>query len=317
MLDLLRPKPFRGDQVAAGTVFLTVLVLLLEVRFGGRWSDEARLLVAGAAALFVLGMAVPVPPDGVGPRAYLGTLYICAWILSLVTLFNLAQVLGADGLASGTITWVGGLQTTLALFFSRRRDAASGTLLAAFAGAVTAVSFVDWTVGINDVEGARRVLLAVAVVLGLVALWQRVRGPAHGVQLLNVVGLVVLAIALTFAVPIAIDFVFGGFLDSARDIDPERRLQVGTGWSLLMLVSGMSLIAAGAADAERGNVLMGILNLLAFIGLSWRGDLVGWPILLALAAGTLLVIGLRPSTPMPPEPEYDGGDGPLVELRPT
>jgi len=63
-------------------------------------------------------------------------------------------------------------------------------------------------------------------------------------------------------------------------------------------------------------VVIGIANLVAFTLLATEGNLGGWPILLAIAAGALLVIGLRPSTPLPPEPDPPDGGGPLVELRP-
>jgi hypothetical protein len=293
-------------------VFLTVLVLLLQFRFAGSWSDGVQLLVSGGAALFVLAMALPVPTDGGGPRAYLATLYVSAWGLSLVALLNLADVLGAASLSAGTITWIAAVLTGLGMFFSRRRDAASGTLLGAVAGTVAFVELVNWTVGLDSFAEVRRAMLVVAIVLGLGALWQRVRGPAHGVQLLNALGLVVLFIAGTLGLDVILGLggaVFGGPV--------EFDAHVGIGWEILVLATGISLVAAGAADGERGNVVIGIANLALFTVLASSGDLIGWPILLALAAGTLLVIGLRPSTPMPPEPEAGDGPGPLVTLRPS
>jgi hypothetical protein len=62
-------------------------------------------------------------------------------------------------------------------------------------------------------------------------------------------------------------------------------------------------------------VLLGALVLVGFVGTTMRGDLVGWPILLAVAAGGMLVIGLRPTRPMPPPPEDDGDAVEPLPLR--
>jgi hypothetical protein len=44
-----------------------------------------------------------------------------------------------------------------------------------------------------------------------------------------------------------------------------------------------------------------------------RATLVGWPLVLAAGAGGLLVIGLRPSRPLPPEPSR--GEAHVFEIR--
>lgn len=315
MLKLLAPKPFRGDQVAAGTVCLTLLSVLLHLRFGETWARGVLLLVAALPLVFVLAMAVPVPTDGGGPRAYLATLYICSWVLTLLTAFALADLLDAS-LSAKNPTWIAGVPTLLALFFSRRRDAASGTLLAGVGATVTVYAFANWIDVVGSLEATRRVLLMIAIVLALTALWQRVRGPAHGVQLLNVTGLVVLAIAVTLVIESLFGLFFGEATSFFGSADGPHAASVGWGWAALCLGTGVGLVAAGALDAERGNAVIGIANLVAFLILAEEGDLLGWPIVLALAAVVLLVIGLRPSTPLPPEPDIRDEGGPPVALRP-
>lgn len=317
MLDLLRPKPFRGDQVAAGTVVLAVLVLLLEVRFAGDWRAGVHLLYAGTATALVLGMAVAAPGEPEGPPAWHSTLYVAGFLLAGATLVNLADVLGSHG-GAGTVAWVGGALTALATWFSRGRGAASGTLLAAVAGVVTSLAVLDWTVAPHGVSPFRYLLLLDAVVLALMALWQRIRGPAHGVQLLNAAGLVLLAIAATFAADVAVRAITISFVGSEG---PAPSFHVATGWTLLVFAGGVGVLSAGAADDERGNVLVGIVLLLAFVALAGSGNLVGWPMLLAAATVALLVIGLRPSTPLPAEPPPGAGEAgrpaPLPPVRPV
>lgn len=302
MLAYIRPKPFRGDQVAAGTVVLTLLVLLLNVRFGDDWSRGVHLAYTSAAALFVLGMSVAAPMEPPGPPAWHSTLYVAGFFLAVGGLVNLADVLGSDG-GAGTVTWVGAALTLLAAWMSRVRGAASGTLLAALSAVATSVAALEWVFSPDDVSTFRYLLLLDIVVLSLMALWQRIRGPAHGVQLLNVVGLTLLAIALTFAFSM-IGGVFSGF---TGDGATPTQFHIAWGWTLLIVAGGIGILSAGAADNERGNVLVGIVLLLAFVVMANEGNLLGWPILLGGAAAALLVIGLRPSTPLPSEPPGDAG----------
>ncbi len=307
MRELLAPKPFRGDQVAAGTVVLAVLVLLLNVRMG-TWSSGVHLAYTAAAAGLVLGMSVAAPNDPAGPPAWHATLYVTGFLLALATLSRLADVLGSDG-GSGTAVWVGVLLMALTAWMSRARGSASGTLLLALTAVVTSLAALDWIFSPDGVSAFRHLLLADVVVLTLCALWQRIRGPAHGVQLLNATGLTLLAIVATFAFA-----AFGGlFLGSAGDGGPD----IAWGWSVLLLAGGIGILAAGAADRERGNVLVGILVLLAFVGVSAQGNLLGWPIPLAGAAVVLLVIGLRPSTPLPTEPPPGAGGPPPSDPLPV
>jgi hypothetical protein len=300
MRELLAPKPFRGDQVAAGTVVLSVLVLLLNVRMDG-WPGGVHLAYTAAAAALVLGMSVAAPNDPAGPPAWHATLYVAGYLLALAALVRLADVLGSDG-GAGTVVWIGVALTALTAWMSRARGSASGTLLMALTAVVTSLALLDWVASPHGLTAFRHLLLLDVVVLTLGALWQRIRGPAHGVQLLNATGLTLLAIVATFAFA-----AYGGLFGVGEDGGgPE----VAWGWSALLLAGGIGILSAGAADRERGNVLVGIVVLLAFVGVSADGDLFGWPIPLAGAAIVLLVIGLRPSTPLPTEPPAGAGGPP-------
>jgi hypothetical protein len=96
---------------------------------------------------------------------------------------------------------------------------------------------------------------------------------------------------------------------------------VAWGWELLIVAAGFGLIAYSSVDRQPGPAYLGVLNLVAFtvitsVGVSAGGaTLLGWPIALAVAAGALLVIGLRPTTPAPPPPDADAPEAPPLPLR--
>ena len=64
-----------------------------------------------------------------------------------------------------------------------------------------------------------------------------------------------------------------------------------------------------------------MLNLAAFTVITsgrvtrHGATLVGWPLVLAVGAAVLLVIGLRPTTPAPPPPDADAPPAPPLPLR--
>lgn len=299
---VLRPKPFRGDQVAAGAVVLTTLVALLLIRFDGEWASGVLLGVALAAFAFVLALAVGAPAEGDGPRPYETILHVAAFALALGALLELGGVLGAPRVPdSGTVLWTAAPLTALAAWSAAARGAATGTLLAAVAATVTGVALLDQLFGLGA-GGLRWALLVAVLVLVACSLSQRDRRRAHAVQLVNAGGLALLALALTWLVPA--EFGQGG---------PAA----GWGWQLFVLAGAFGLVADAAVDRERGSALLGVAALAAFTALARDGGLVGWPIALAAMAAVMLVVGLRPTTPAPPEP---GGEEPPppapVEVRP-
>jgi len=293
MRELLRPKPFRGDVVAAGVVVLVTLAGLLTVRFADAWGPGAHLAYAAVACAFVAAMAVLSPMERAVPRAYQSVLYVATLALTLLTLGWLARVLGDHDVGdTGTGWWVLALLSAAALAFATRRNSAVCTLLGALSGAGAVLALCDELFDPDDAATFRWLLLVLVAVLGLGAVAQRDRRRRHAVALVDAAGAACLALALTFAPGLLV--LEGG----------ERAAAVGWGWTLVVVAVGFGLIAYSSVDREPGPAYFGVLNLAAFIVLAARGDatLIGWPIVLAGAATALLVIGLRPTTPAPPPP---------------
>jgi multisubunit Na+/H+ antiporter MnhB subunit len=145
-------------------------------------------------------------------------------------------------------------------------------------------------------------LLVSAVALGLGAVALRDRARRHAVALVDVAGLSVVALGLTLLVATVLGLLTPSVLGfTAYAPDPGGP----AGWELVLLACGLGLVAYGAVDRERVPAFLGALALVLFALVASPDDhpsLVGWPLLLALAGGALLVAGLRPRPPAPPEP---------------
>jgi hypothetical protein len=312
LLDPLRPKPFRGDVIAAGVVVLTTLVWVVAARFDAAWGPGAHLAYATVAWAFVVVMAVLAPMEGAAPRAYQSVLFVASLALLAVVLDELGELLGARGAASsaGNVTWTFAVLCGASLAFAIRRNSAVCTLLGSIAGGVAVLAAVDWIWSPDGLATFRWVLLALMVVYGFLAIGQRDRRLRHGVALIDAAGLAVAAISASFVV---VD-VLGGEGD-------EPITGVGWGWELLILATGFGLIAYSSVDRQPGPAYLGVLNLGAFavitaLGVTREGaTLLGWPIALALMAAVLLAIGLRPTTPAPPPPDANAPEAPPLPLR--
>jgi hypothetical protein len=301
---MLRPLPHRGDVVAAGAVALAALVLLLQLRFDGSWPEGIHVVYAAAALVFVGTLALRAPREGDAPRAYQSALLATTFALAVPALTRVAQVFGSGGLEStGTLAWVSGALAALGFALAGARSSALCLLLGAVSLAIAVVAFVQWAFSPDGAGAARWLLLALATGFALATVAQRDRRPARAVALADAGGLAALALALSFSQEL-----FGlGATGAGRG--------PGAGWELFLYACGFGLCAFSAVDRAPGPGWIGVAVLLATTFAAARGEatLIGWPLVLAAGAGALLVIGLRPSRPLPPPPARD--DAYVVEIR--
>jgi hypothetical protein len=315
LLSPLRPKPFRGDVVAAGVVVLATLVWVVTARFSDTWGSGVHLAYAAVAWAFVTAMGVLSPMEGDEPRAYQSVLYVASVALFIDVVAQFSRVLGSDSAdSSGTLTWVLAAVAAFALAFARGRNSAVCTLLGALAGGLAVLAAVEWIWSPNGFATDRWVLLGLMVVFGFAAVGQRDRRLRHGVALIDAVGLAALAIAASFIVA-------QGFRVTIVGDEVQPPPGVAWGWELLILAVGFGLIAYSSVDRQPGPAYLGVLNLIAFTAITsleiddHGATLLGWPLVLALAATFLLAIGLRPTTPAPPPPDIDTPEPPPLPLR--
>jgi hypothetical protein len=299
---MLRPLPHRGDVVAAGAVALAALVLLLQLRFDATWAVGVHFVYAAAAFGFVGTLALRAPREGDTLRAYQSALLAATFALAVPTLARLAQVLGADGLDSaGTLAWVGGVLAGLGFAMAGARGSALCVLLGAVSAVVAVVAFIDWAFSPHGFETARWVLLVLVGALALATVAQRDLHPERAVALADAGGLTALALALTFAIePFLADIVGPG---------------AGAGWEMFLYACGFGLCAFSAVDRAPGPGWIGVAVLVVttVVAAGGKTTLLGWPLVLAIGAGALLAIGLRPSRPLPPAPTE--GDADVFEIR--
>jgi hypothetical protein len=83
-----------------------------------------------------------------------------------------------------------------------------------------------------------------------------------------------------------------------------------------VLAAGCGLVAYGAVDRAPGPAYLGVANLAAFVGsatLYQHETLLYWPLLIGVLGIGVVATGLRPRSPLPPEPSaYHAGSLPLA-----
>jgi hypothetical protein len=334
LIDPLRPKPFRGDVVAAGVVVLATLVWVVRVRFIGAWGNDVQLAWATVPWCFVTMVAILSPMERAEPRAYQSVLYVASVALAIAVVVAFSDALGADYAFSspGVTTSSMAALAVLAFAFAVLRNSAVCTLLGSLLGGTAVIAGYAWAFASEPFASYRWVLLGLMVAFAVAAIGQRDRRPRHGVALIDAAGLAVLLIGMSFLPSLTLligiepslpdnsdpflaptySFGLGGFRVAGS---------VGWGWELLILAAGFGLVAYASVDRQPGPAYFGVANLIVFAVITSFGvaaggaTLVGWPIALAVAAVALLAIGLRPTTPAPPPPNIDAPEPPPLPLR--
>jgi len=302
MLEALRPKPFRGDVIAAGVVVLVTALWVLELRWHEDVAAGVRVVYLGVAWAFVTTMAVLAEMEHPVPRAYQSVLYLASVALALAVLVELAHVLGAAAgvPGAGALTWIGALLALHAGWFAVRRNSAACTLVGAVLAGAAALAVVGWAAGDLGGPATRWLLAAELATFLFCAVGFHDRRPRHGVAFADAGGLAALAVAATLEPSAPVLGAGGG----------------GWGWELLVVAAAFGLIAYASVDREPGPAWLGAATLAFFVvRAGGGGGVVGWPLALLLVAGVLLVIGLRPTTPLPPPPDADEPVAPALPLE--
>jgi hypothetical protein len=296
---MLRPEPHRGDVIAAGAVTLAALVALLQARFDHLWGNGTHLLYTAGALGLVGTLALRAPQEGPTPRVYQSALFVVSFVLAGLALIRVAELLGADGVGSGTtVAAIAGTLGAGALIVAVARNSAVCTLLGALALLVAGGGLVSALAGEGDPQPLRWTLLALGCALILGAVATRDRHEPHAVAFADAAGFAALALAASFL------------------LAEDGRPGAGTGWELFLYACGFGLCAYSAVEREPGPGYLGVAVLAAttLVVAGDRATLLGWPLVLAVGAGALLVVGLRPSRPLPPAPDR-GEPAHVFEIR--
>jgi hypothetical protein len=308
-LELLRPPAHRGPLIAAGAVLVTLGVALEEIRLHDKLPIGIHLVILALSAAAMLALGIQAQAEDGDPPPFQSALLICGLGLLAAALLTLADVLGADFTAfpAGAVTWTSLLLAGVALWASVANGSAICALIGALALGVAALSFVNWVTGASSVTTYRWLLGLAALGYVLASLARRGSAPRHAEQLVNAAGLAVLAIAFTGVV--------NGLIGQLVPFGSGGGLLPNV-WELVVFAAGCGLVAYGAVDRAFGAIYLGAANLAGFAGsatIFQHETLLFWPLLILLLGLGAMFTGLRPRSPLPPEPSaYRSGDVPLA-----
>jgi hypothetical protein len=287
--------------IAAGAVCLGVGLALEEQRLANKLPDALHMVILLAVGALIFWLGAQAPNEGGMPPAYQSVLLVTGAFLLYAGLLTAADVLGADGdglPSAGALLWTGLVMGALLLWPAFERNSAISLLLAAILGGVALLSAWSFLFGASSPAPYRWLLAAYAAFLVLCALGLREAARRHAEVLIDAGGLAIAAIGVSSA---AVFGITGGSLPGF--------------WGVVLLGADFGLVAFGALDRSPGPAYLGVVNLALFILDSSRGDdtLFWWPLVLLAAGAAMLLAGLRPRRPLPPEPApYRAGEAPLA-----
>jgi hypothetical protein len=181
-------------------------------------------------------------------------------------------------------------------------------MVAGIALGATILSAANWIFGAESQAVYRWLLLLLALAFVLASLVLRGGNPRHAELMVITGGLATLAIALVASVGALVGaFAFGGIASDGGFLPGF--------WEFIVLGAGCGLIAYGAVDRVPGAAWLGLAHLLAFLAAASAGaddTLLWWPLVLLALGGGVLVTGLRPRRPLPPEPDGYSVERPLA-----
>ena len=311
LLELLRPPAHRGPLIAAGSVVFTLGIALEEARLDDVLPNGLHVLIVAAAAALILGLGLQAELEDGRPAAYQSVLLVCGLLLTGGALLELADLLGADfsgDLPAGALVWTSLLLCGAALYPAARRNSAICGMIAALAAGVAVLAAANWIFGADSQTVYRWLLLALALAFVLVSLVLRGGSPRHAELMVITAGLATIAIGLVASAAA----VFGFFAFEGGGADAGF---LPGFWELVLLGAGCGLIAYGAVDRVPGAAWLGAAHLGVFLAAASAGaddTLLWWPLVLLLIGGAALGAGLRPRSPLPPEPDAYSVDRPLA-----
>jgi hypothetical protein len=311
LLELLRPPAHRGPLIAAGAVLFTVGIALEEQRLDEVLPNGIHVLIVAAAAALILGLGLQARLEGGSPAAYQSVLLVSGLLLLEGALLELANLLGADfedDFPAGAIVWTSLLLCGAALYPAVRRNSAVAAMIAAIALGGAILSAANWIFGAESQAVYRWLLLVLSLAFVLASLVLRGANPRHAELMVTTAGLATLSIALVASAGALVGALIGFGTGSEEGFLPGF-------WEFIVLGAGCGLIAYGAVDRVPGAAWLGLAHLVAFLVAASAGaddTLLWWPLVLLLLGGGVLIVGLRPRRPLPPEPDGYSIDRPLA-----
>lgn len=298
----------RGVARAVGGVLFGVAILVVLIRRTNvidPWGDFPVFLILFSATVVLLGGGVLGGRAAGGlPTGWQVVFSVFGLIFLPLALYAFLNWIGGDTNSTLNAAWIFGVVAVASFAAALFAGVRAGCLFGALALLVAWLTLWDQLLddGIGaDVGTLRGLLVVVALILagvaGLVAMRNRPEG--GGGDVVTVAG-----IAAVAAGAISIG-ALGGGLATINGVPSTAGSTIGTStfWEIELVVVSLALVLYGARGPTRGPVYVGGIGLFAFIylvgldagNLNRDGSLLGWPLILLIAAVGLLAIGLLPA----------------------
>jgi hypothetical protein len=303
--ELLRSDEGGGARALGGLLLATGVLVLLYRRteFADPWGDGVIFWMLFLTALFLYGLGFLGARQVVVPRPWQLAFVVFGLVLLVFSGFGFVEWVGGNTGASLNVAWILGVTAVASFAAALLGGVRIGCLLGGLAltGAWLAVWDELLSSGLEgDVGTFRGLFLVIAVILLVIGALVALRGRPEGggTDLVTVAGISALfgAGVLTYAQS-GFSVVPVGLGDSTGGVDTNIF------WDAVLLLISLGLIAYGSISAYRGPGYVGAIGLVIFItvvGLdlddsSPAGKVVGWPLILLLAAAALLVVSVLPA----------------------
>ena len=307
--------PDRRDwlRLAGGLLFAAGAVVLL-ARKGGSWSSLAVLvtLLVPTVVLLGIGFLAPVDPPVPWRPVYL----ITGILLVPPTLLVFIDWIGGTPGTALNVGWVFAATAAVATYAALRHATPYTTLLAALALIVSWVSVWEKILGSPSFNTFRWLLFAIGGIYVLLAYLRRADGwhrdlvTAGGVAFVSIG--VISAVVVLFVSAFLVGFSSGsgsgvGSGSVGHYVDLRGSPVPSDWWTISLLVEAVGLIMYAARTGRRGPGYVGAVGLGVFallVGLNIqalasgqsRSTVSGWPLILLIGGGALVVLSfvLRP-----------------------
>ena len=296
----LRAQPEGDLTLAIAATALGIGVAVAYSRVQDSWADFPLLLLVAVpcALLFALTLAPAAGGNTIGTgrdgriAPWQTACLLVAIPLLAASILLLIKVLGKAHPGTGTATWVLVLTGICAAAISVRFDSPGATILASVALAAAALTAVNWADEHAQLASYRDIALLEGLIFLLLGRTIWAARLVHAKQLVAVGGLTLIGGAVLGNGQEVIATVFGG-LNSIPGKD---------GWTLVLIVVTIGLLAFAAWQRHGGSAFVGLLGVYAFTVITASGgDLSGWPLILGVV--TLLCLAwalvVRPSRQAP------------------
>jgi hypothetical protein len=285
-----------------GGILFASGALVLEFRKTSDWGNWAQFLVVAIPTVVLYALALAGRTRWPGLQPWKSAFYAFGVILLPIALLTLVQAIDDTPDTRLNLIWVFGASTAVAVLTGLRENAWWQMLIGGLYAIVAWIALWSKILDNPSANTIRWLLVALAALLLLAAFTLARAQRPQAADLVTAAGVAaILAGALSLA----------GLNSSASGVSnlfSSNLPKPQQGWNIYLLIVSLALIAYGSRSPTRGPSYIGALGLTIFIflvGLNvvarLKGDdasaVAGWPLVLLILGGLLLLAGFLAPSP--------------------